>query len=252
MKKPYYKLIEGFPRYRVGCDGSVWSKVTGKWTRLSPSLDTNGYPHVTLCGSNGNRKCSVHRLVLEAFAGECPAGMQCAHKDGRKTNNHHDNLSWKTPVGNAEDKRRHGTHLECDNATSAKLSNTGASVVVQLLRDGKLSLKQIATECGVSKGCVQAIASGRSWLGLTGGKIHRTSGRTSGPAKQPTVLSDAQVSAMRTEAFAGETYDALASKYQVSSVTALLICTGKRRQLAGGPICGGRTAGRRPKNRLTR
>lgn len=60
----------------------------------------------------------VHRLVLEAFIGPCPSGMECRHLDGNPSNNRLENLLWGTPLENANDRRRHGTvpfKLVCSN-----------------------------------------------------------------------------------------------------------------------------------------
>lgn len=51
----------------------------------------------------------AHRLVLLAFEGPCPAGMEGCHNDGNPANNHIGNLRWDTPSNNNLDKRRHGT-----------------------------------------------------------------------------------------------------------------------------------------------
>lgn len=52
----------------------------------------------------------VHRLVLEAFVGPCPEGMEGCHGDGDPTNNSLGNLRWDTATSNQLDKVRHGTH----------------------------------------------------------------------------------------------------------------------------------------------
>lgn len=52
----------------------------------------------------------VHRLVLEAFIGPCPDGMQCRHLDGNPGNNFVTNLRWGTSSENNLDKVGHGTH----------------------------------------------------------------------------------------------------------------------------------------------
>lgn len=51
----------------------------------------------------------VHRLVLSAFTGPCPPGMECCHNDGDPSNNRPENLRWDTRSSNARDKRVHGT-----------------------------------------------------------------------------------------------------------------------------------------------
>ncbi len=54
----------------------------------------------------------VHRLVLEAFVGPCPDGLECRHfPDGDKCNNDLANLSWGSHAQNESDKLVHGTKL---------------------------------------------------------------------------------------------------------------------------------------------
>ena len=89
-----YELVAGFPLYKVGTDGSVWSRTKGKpWTRLKWDTHPNGYPEVVLYP--GKKKRKVHHLVLEAFVGPRPPGYVCQHyPDPSRTNCRLDNLSW--------------------------------------------------------------------------------------------------------------------------------------------------------------
>ena len=54
---------------------------------------------------------TVHRLVLEAFVGPRPEGMEACHWDGNPRNNRRDNLRWGTRSSNRQDAVRHGTHF---------------------------------------------------------------------------------------------------------------------------------------------
>lgn len=54
----------------------------------------------------------VHRLVLEAFVGPCPAGMQCLHGNDDPSDNRLVNLRWGTPVENAQDMVSRGRKAE--------------------------------------------------------------------------------------------------------------------------------------------
>lgn len=56
------------------------------------------------------RAARVHRLVLEAFVGPCPEGMEACHNDGNPANNRLENLRWDTRRNNILDAIRHGTH----------------------------------------------------------------------------------------------------------------------------------------------
>lgn len=51
----------------------------------------------------------VHRLVLQAFVGQCPEGWDGCHNDGNPLNNSLSNLRWDTKAANIADSVRHGT-----------------------------------------------------------------------------------------------------------------------------------------------
>lgn len=111
MESVEYRLVPGFPRNRVGDDGSVWGRGrhgTGEWRRLKPSPTPKGYLFV--CMWSGPKKFTkyVHRVVLEAFVGPCPPGMECLHGDDDKSNNRLGNLRWGTHQENAADTARGG------------------------------------------------------------------------------------------------------------------------------------------------
>ena len=66
---------------------------------LKQKLDKYGYSTVSLClGSRelGNTTQLIHRLVAIVFIPN-PLNLPCInHKDGKKENNHKDNLEWCT------------------------------------------------------------------------------------------------------------------------------------------------------------
>lgn len=51
----------------------------------------------------------IHRLVLQAFVGPEPEGMEACHNNGDHTDNRLENLRWDTKRSNMLDKRAHGT-----------------------------------------------------------------------------------------------------------------------------------------------
>lgn len=126
-----YRDIPGYPGYRIGDDGSVWSHwiQPGKkwrpdgwrnqgsgWRRLRPlkcPLDSaysrKGYMSVSLTHEDVRKTISVHRLVLMAFVGPCPSGMEACHNDGDPSNNSLSNLRWDTHKNNMADCIKHGT-----------------------------------------------------------------------------------------------------------------------------------------------
>lgn len=77
---------------------------------LMPVLDEYGYQMVCLCKGGECQSVPIHRLVLEAFEGPRPEGMQGCHNDGDSQNNDLINLRWGTPSSNIMDTVIHGTH----------------------------------------------------------------------------------------------------------------------------------------------
>jgi hypothetical protein len=82
---------------------------------LSPFPDRDGYLQVNL----SRRTHKVHRLVLQAFVGPCPPGMECLHDNDVKTDNHLENLSWGTSSANKFDAVRNGRHWACRRGGAA-------------------------------------------------------------------------------------------------------------------------------------
>lgn len=76
---------------------------------LRPDPRPSGHLRVTLCQNSKTRRFWVHRLVLEAFVGPRPEGMEACHNDGDPMNNNVLNLRWDTKSANAQDRVRHGT-----------------------------------------------------------------------------------------------------------------------------------------------
>lgn len=54
--------------------------------------------------------CSVHALVMLAFVGPCPEGMEVCHENGTANDNRLVNLRYDTVSANRLDSVRHGTH----------------------------------------------------------------------------------------------------------------------------------------------
>lgn len=83
------------------------SRLQGRIRKLKTT--STGHQQVPLKVSNSTKWKAVHRLVLEAFQGACPEGMEGCHNDGNPAHNHIDNLRWDTRSNNAYDKGLHGT-----------------------------------------------------------------------------------------------------------------------------------------------
>lgn len=124
-----YALLDftGIQGYRVGDDGSLWTRIVLRqktagrsgnhgvlgptWRRMSPSQCKKTRRMIVTLAFQGKRLCTyVHKLVLLAFVGPCPKGMQACHFPDRDPgNNALSNLRWDYPKANHADAVIHGT-----------------------------------------------------------------------------------------------------------------------------------------------
>jgi hypothetical protein len=158
-----YRVIEGFPKYRVGRDGSVWSRHRGHWRRLRVFESGSGYPAVSLCRGGKQWQTNIHRLVLTAFVSQCPDGHECRHLDGNPRNNRVENLAWGTPAENAADRIRHGTTPRGENHSRAKLTDDLAREVLWLYENVTQNRSEIARRLGVGRTAIARVLNGETW-----------------------------------------------------------------------------------------
>lgn len=77
---------------------------------LKPGRDLHGVLYVHLANGERRKVLRVHKLVLEAFVGPCPEGMEGCHYDDDNENNRLFNLRWDTRSANQYDQVRNGKH----------------------------------------------------------------------------------------------------------------------------------------------
>ena len=104
------KQPEGYERYWVCEDGQI---IGCRGDVLKQVASQKGYIKVILVGDDGKRWTTwVHNVVMLAFAGPKPEGMETRHLDGNKLNNAKSNLVYGTRSENQKDRVAHGTHHE--------------------------------------------------------------------------------------------------------------------------------------------
>lgn len=110
---------EGF--YEVSDRGGVRSLERripdgrGRMRRIAPRDRRHttlpvGYQQIQLHRDGTSVARLVHRLVLEAFIGPPPPGMEACHNNGDVTDNRLTNLRWDSHQANMQDAIRAGTH----------------------------------------------------------------------------------------------------------------------------------------------
>jgi transposase-like protein len=130
--------------------------------RLWPfPLDSGGYGQIRIDG----RHVRVHVLTCTAHHGPRPPGLQAAHECGNPTCWAYEHLSWKTPPANADDKRRHGTHLFGDRHPSSLLTEIQVREILEAYAatDQALTTRALAKRYGIADTTLWHILTGRTW-----------------------------------------------------------------------------------------
>jgi len=129
--------------------------------------DAMGHIGVALCKNNEIKTFYIHRLVLIAFVGPCPPGMECRHLDGNPQNNRLENLKWGTKSENAQDSIKHGTHYSIfptppkgSKHHSSKLNESQFRVITRLIEDDYLTQKEISEIFNVVQATISRIKNG--------------------------------------------------------------------------------------------
>jgi hypothetical protein len=167
------------PGYRMGRDGSFWTKWTvkgkggrggfvpclgNKWKKLKHSRSSSGHRTVMFKGSK--KRYLVHRLMLETFVGPCPSGMECRHLNGDPGDNRLDNLCWGTPADNQADRVKHGTSNRGERCACAKLTREDVRTARELWSTGRLSKTALAGKYGVNWQTMSDAIEGKTWAWL--------------------------------------------------------------------------------------
>jgi hypothetical protein len=163
-----WKTIPGFEVfYEASNLGRVRSLMSVQGPRLVPRLmrtktAKSGYIDVTLQKPGTCVTVRVHRVVLEAFVGMRPAGMECRHLDGNPANNTIDNIVWGTRAENCLDRRMHGRVRIGTAHTNSKLNESSVVAILRRFAAGEKQ-RDIAKRHGVSHGLIGHICSGKTW-----------------------------------------------------------------------------------------
>ncbi len=213
----------------VGTNQSVWSntpnQITGrrKWRRRWPSL-IQGYPKLNIKRPGEKAKiASLHRLMLETFIDPCPAGMECCHWDGDRTNNSLLNLRWDTRKSNRADSIRHGTMIRGERSPSAKLKESDVRDLKFLKKScPSVSTSELSWMFGICRADINRILRGGCWSWVdpdviaphpSSPPIQRESGRRNGK------VNEVDIPTMKALRASGYTLKEIADRFGISLTT---------------------------------
>ena len=131
----------------------------GRVLKQTPA--TSGYLSVGL-NKQGGKTFGVHTLVLLAFRGPCPEGMECCHTDGNRLNNRLTNLRWDTRVNNHKDRKLHGTVKKGESHWNSRLTEDAVREIRARRMNGEVFTK-IAQSFGISQTTTIHICQRKIW-----------------------------------------------------------------------------------------
>lgn len=146
-----WRTVPEFPAYRVSNLGNFQAcyrqgrhdlqrerpLMTNVWRPLKPWKHPRGYLEVSLSRDGRGYRRLAHRVVLEAFVGPCPQGMEARHVNNNdRTNNRLANLRWGTRQDNADDRSRHGTQVNGSRCWKAALTEEDVRKIRRLRANG--------------------------------------------------------------------------------------------------------------------
>jgi hypothetical protein len=167
MDERWLPVVGYEDRYDVSDQGRV--RATTSWRRWKAGRILGGTPHrrggylrVALRDADGGARYRfIHDLVLEAFVGPAPAGLQSRHGDGDPRNNALSNLSWGTALENAADRERHGRTARGDRSGKLKLTDADLAAIRERVARGETQ-RALAAEYGVTAAYVNDVLRGRT------------------------------------------------------------------------------------------
>ena len=156
--------VRSEPRTIVRDDGVV-TKLNGKL--MADRVSRKGYIIAALSRGRLAVYRPVHQLVVEAFVGPIPCGLQVNHKSGVKSDNRLENLETVTPRENVAHAYRLGLarrgRVYGEDSGTAKLTNGQVLDIRSRYAAGGVRQIDLANEFGIGRATVGKIVRGERW-----------------------------------------------------------------------------------------
>lgn len=142
--------------------GTTVRHYPGRILKPNVGIGTRGYPKVGLSRNSEHTGRLVHQLVMEAFCGPCPPGMEVLHGPGGKLDARLSNLRYGTRSENIRDRTRDGQDNRGERCGRAKLTQAAVADIRLRVASGETQ-RSVAKGHGVHFATVNAIIMGRNW-----------------------------------------------------------------------------------------
>jgi hypothetical protein len=164
-----WKLIPGYLFYQVSNlgnirrIGSTHKNSAGFIPKFTPGSD--GRLRVTLYENGLQDKWCVHQLVMLAFKGATPQGMEIRHLDGDYQHNWLTNLEFGTHKQNGQDMSSHGALPRGSTHHQTKLVDEQVIEIRRKAANG-IPVNRIAKEYNLGTTTAHNIVKGVTWRHL--------------------------------------------------------------------------------------
>lgn len=158
--------------YEVSDQGRLRSSVDRHGTRaghvLVGGIDKDGYRVFALCCNQKRKSVRLATLVLRAFVGPVPKGMEPNHKNGIKADNRLINLEYVTKSINILHSRRELGQCVGSRHGAALIDESRVFEIKRAMLSGQRNV-DIAKRFRVGLCTVSAIRTGRQWRHVKAG-----------------------------------------------------------------------------------
>ncbi len=165
----------------------------------------------------------VHRLVLRAFVGDCPSGLEVRHLNGNALDNRLANIVYGTHAENMMDRNRHG-YVHKYHPTrrgehpTAKLCANDVRLIRERRAAGETYV-DIAKDFNVTPAAIRFSCRGRTWAGYDLGPVETGRDLLNGEHCPWSKLTAVQVTDIRNRAADGEEHKKLAEEFGINKTS---------------------------------
>lgn len=167
-----WREVPGYPSYSVSNEGVVARTTRAKTSKekvLNPTIDKDGYKHISLMNEGKRGSFLVHRLVLLAFVGD--STLHTHHINGNCGDNRLENLRYISP----SDHGRHHHQKGVRSGTIAKLTDEQA-ISLREEYAAEVPTELLTKKYRICKAAVCNVVTGKTYKNIGGPRTIRGTG----------------------------------------------------------------------------